>query len=595
MAHQKRVTGLLIVGVLFGVGGLGSMSGQATGEGEGCGGAQPSQEAETQDELRLSGGSRRQATPARQRSQRRTPTRRGPSRSSGGTAAPTGGGAASTITKKLVITDVTFHRGPDSGLAIETEGGVSIPRAPNGADDLTTVRIRLSSPDFAHHGPDKLVVGSPVKLMSGGAELGQVNVDAVLYPPPLTNGWAFQIVVGASVLGQDGWPVALDISVPFSTPIGARTYTTGAREFRRHDDLTAMLEPILAAVDHTPALAAAVVSGSGLLAIGAVGIRAKDHPEEVTINDRWHIGSDTKAMTATVLARLVAAGLLTWETKLPDAFASFAADIDPGYADITLEHLVVNQGGVPPDLPPAVAQAFGDPNETVTELRAYLAETVLKEPPAQTGYTYSNGGFIIAGAAMEAATGKSWEALMAEHVFGPLGAKTCGFGAPGSSSQIDQPRGHHLGAGGILLGSVNPSAPGADSPAALGPAGTVHCSLADWGRFLSLHLRGANGDESYLPSSYWLRMHKRFNSSVEYGHGWGISYPGWGGGRTLSHDGSNMKWYATAKVAPNRDRAFMVVTNRAIFVTGGASQPDDPVPVAFAAAIDALKAAYISP
>ena len=32
------------------------------------------------------------------------------------------------------------------------------------------------------------------------------------------------------------------------------------------------------------------------------------HPESVTVNDRWHIGSDTKAFTATMIARLVEQG-----------------------------------------------------------------------------------------------------------------------------------------------------------------------------------------------------------------------------------------------------------------------------------------------
>ena len=63
------------------------------------------------------------------------------------------------------------------------------------------------------------------------------------------------------------------------------------------DRLDAVLKPYLAS--HTlPAIAAAVVRNGVVIASGAVGTRRVGADIPVTINDRFHIGSDTKAMTA---------------------------------------------------------------------------------------------------------------------------------------------------------------------------------------------------------------------------------------------------------------------------------------------------------
>jgi hypothetical protein len=50
---------------------------------------------------------------------------------------------------------------------------------------------------------------------------------------------------------------------------------------------------------------------------------------------------------------------------------------------------------------------------------------------------------------------------------------------------------------------------GADNPAALGPAGTVHCSMESWARFAAAHLAGAQGDERFLSAASWSSMHPR--------------------------------------------------------------------------------------
>jgi CubicO group peptidase (beta-lactamase class C family) len=54
-----------------------------------------------------------------------------------------------------------------------------------------------------------------------------------------------------------------------------------------------------------PALAGAIVTEQGMVDIGAVG---------APTNTLWQIGSNTKAMAAALIAKLVEQGKLKWET-----------------------------------------------------------------------------------------------------------------------------------------------------------------------------------------------------------------------------------------------------------------------------------------
>ena len=77
--------------------------------------------------------------------------------------------------------------------------------------------------------------------------------------------------------------------------------------------LDAMLRPHLAQ-HNLPALAAAAVVDGQIVAAGAVGTRRAGNDVPVTLDDRFHIGSCTKAMTALLAGILVEAGKLRWDS-----------------------------------------------------------------------------------------------------------------------------------------------------------------------------------------------------------------------------------------------------------------------------------------
>ncbi|MHC4246539.1 MAG: serine hydrolase, partial [Planctomycetota bacterium] len=84
--------------------------------------------------------------------------------------------------------------------------------------------------------------------------------------------------------------------------------------------LAVRLDEIRARFD-LPAIAAFAMKGDEIVAIEAVGVRARGDASVVTVDDRWHLGSCGKAMSATVLDLLVARGDLAWDTTIGEVFA----------------------------------------------------------------------------------------------------------------------------------------------------------------------------------------------------------------------------------------------------------------------------------
>ena len=331
------------------------------------------------------------------------------------------------------------------------------------------------------------------------------------------------------------------------------------------DDLQSFLEKTLTAArdkDHLPAVAAVIQIDGKIAAEAALGVRALGHPEKVTTNDRWHIGSDTKAFTATMIARLVEKGVIHFDDTLATSFPAFAEAMDPAYRNVTVLQLLSHTAGLPPltddkDLPPFLAvikSANG-----VKAQRAAIARKYLTMPPASKAgeFVYSNLGFIIAGAIAEARTGKTWEDLIRDQIFTPLGIKNAGFGAPGTAGKFDQPWGHEEKAGKLV--PLDPAREGADNPPALGPAGTINIALKDWLLFAQDQLDGEHGHGKLLKPETYRKLHTPVTDV--YALGWGAKLGPDGLPLLITHTGSNGYWVADIRIMPKHDMIFLVAMN----------------------------------
>lgn len=354
---------------------------------------------------------------------------------------------------------------------------------------------------------------------------------------------------------------------------GSQTTLLPAAETNRyfqlssHDvrDLNGLLEPIRVA-NGVPALACAVVVSNRIVGLGAVGLRkAGVTNAPVTLQDRWHHGSLTKSVTATLAGILVEAGKIRWDTTLAEVFPQQAAKMNAAWRTVTLDWLCSNRGGAPGDLGPSgiwsQLSSFGG---TPTEGRRLLLEKLTALAPASTPgtkYEYSNAGFALAGHMLETVMGKSWEELVGERLFAPLDMRSGGFGVPATPRMINQPWGHQWAGG--KPSPVEPGT-GADNPSAIGPAGTVHCSVIDLAKYVAFHLAGEQGDTAMLTRATVQKLHTAPPNNGSYAYGWVASDRPWAGtGKALNHAGSNTQWYSVIWMAPARQFGVVALCNLA--------------------------------
>jgi len=339
--------------------------------------------------------------------------------------------------------------------------------------------------------------------------------------------------------------------------------------------LDSKLKPYLTQYE-LPAMAAAVVNEGRIVAAGAVGTRRIGKTVPVTINDRFHIGSDTKAMTSLLAAMMVDEGKLRWNSTMAEIFPEIAEKMDPRLRTVTLEQILSHTSGIPTDnedIFNAYKEAmFQEGN--LDHMRYWLVQQWSKKPlvfePGKD-FTYSNMGYTIVGAIIERVSGKTWDEMITERIFRPLMLKTAGLGPQASLGKIDAPLGHLIIDGkakAVLAG------PNADGPSILGPAGIVHMSILDFARWAGWNAGEGKRKPDLVKAATIRKLHTPVMTMPEkkdaapgtppggkYALGWGELTVDWAPYPLLYHGGSNGMNLAHIWVDTKRDAGIVITTN----------------------------------
>jgi len=286
---------------------------------------------------------------------------------------------------------------------------------------------------------------------------------------------------------------------------------------------------------------------------GVAGVRIAGGAAAVAPGDLWHMGSNTKAMTATLAARLVEQGVIAWTTTIEQGLTGLDIEIADPLRPATLEELLSHRAGLQANagVVTALRLAGADGDREPGADRLVYARAVLGEAGGPRGaFLYSNAGYVVAAMMLEAAAGEAYEALMLREVFAPLGMAGAGWGPPGTPGASDQPRGHGAG----LFAGLDAREPGAgaDNPPAMNPAGRVHLPLEALIAFLTAH---RDQPENYLSADSWSRLQTP-PDGADYALGWGVRPDG-----SLVHAGSNTMWFARMRIDAGSGCALAVAVN----------------------------------
>jgi len=381
-----------------------------------------------------------------------------------------------------------------------------------------------------------------------------------------------------------------------------------------------------------PGMSAAVSCSASTFFEWHAGMRRVDSTVKVQPNDLWHIGSNTKAMTAVMIAKLIEEGHFDWDTTVWDLvydkrllpgrqagpFPMLFPSINAHFKDVTVEKLAAHRSGI------VMSKGIDNPTREKSgyeqdpiAFRKDRIERLLKSSQGGTvgEWRYGHGNYMILGHLIERVRGKPYEQVMREELFAPLGMTTATFGMPtdvalGDPVQLpfsglpsgDPWRDQFSTALNVdTLQAVNghvfdPEKPEGQRviknnlalPPVWNPAGGAYMSSKDYLKFTRLLIDGRVGAFTLNSSSLAMLRSPYMQPDRQegppdiaaddredpwYGGGWAQSADGsWG--QVLSHDGSYGRFYTTANVYVDGGFSVVATTN----VQGGRNDdgPDYP-------------------
>ncbi|MFO1064974.1 MAG: serine hydrolase [Pirellulales bacterium] len=328
--------------------------------------------------------------------------------------------------------------------------------------------------------------------------------------------------------------------------------------------VAAKLEEICTKSD-LPGMSVAVVNTEGLVQSQSYGVRKRQTTDNIDATDRFPIASNTKSMTAVMAAALVEAGKIQWKTSIGEVWPGAKdKDIHPSLRKVTLDQLLSHQSGLTKDIADISKEAwreFFQEKESPLQARRKMLKMVLSQPPSapQDKFSYSNVGYAVAAAMLEARAGESFESLMKKTLFDPLEMRSADFRTMDSAGKLKSP---------LLWGHerdgkpIDPRSMMAENPAVYAACGTVHLTIEDYAKYARWQLAGKPAPVLRTQAAF---DHLR-ESQVDYTAPGSRYACGWicvdtPLGPAFTHSGSNTNTFALIWVIPDANFAGIVCTN----------------------------------
>jgi CubicO group peptidase (beta-lactamase class C family)/D-alanyl-D-alanine dipeptidase len=318
---------------------------------------------------------------------------------------------------------------------------------------------------------------------------------------------------------------------------------------------------------HLPGIAVGVIRDGKIVHVHTVGERQAGTGQAVTRDTLFKIASNSKAMTASLLARLVDAGKLRWDDPVVKHLPNFRMHDAWVTQNIQVRDLLVHNSGLPEgggDL-----MLWPEPNNfSRGDILAGLAHI----PPAygfRSGYAYDNTLYIVAGELAAAVGGASYEELMRREVFEPLGLG-CRVGEfrRDQAGPLAQPH-RRIGAANVATEPDGERVPAISSAA----AGGILCSLDDMLAWAGNWLQPTAAQLAWLSAAQRAEMTRprtpmpvsdrnlRWNKTHARFYALGFRIADMDGAWTVSHTGTLSGMYSAMFLIPDRRSGFVFLIN----------------------------------
>ena len=332
-----------------------------------------------------------------------------------------------------------------------------------------------------------------------------------------------------------------------------------------------------AAIDHLvdqavarydlPGIAVGVIEDGRVVHVATRGRLAVDGQAPVTADSLFKIASNTKAMTAAVLARLVQAGKLRWDDPVTRHLPQFRMHDAWVTAQMQVRDLLLHNSGL--GLGAGDLMLWPEPNDFG---RADIIAGLAHLQPVtsfRAGYAYDNLLYVVAGEVAAAAGRKPFNQLLREEVFAPLGMDRCRAGewSPAKVGNVAQP---HVRRDGHNVVGARDGDWEEDFPSMA--AGGVRCSVNDMLRWMQALLDPERVPgwlepaqrralwNAHMPMPISQRLRDWDNSHfLAYGYGWRLS--DMDGQWKVAHTGTLSGMYSSLALLPDAKNAAVILIN----------------------------------
>ena len=320
-----------------------------------------------------------------------------------------------------------------------------------------------------------------------------------------------------------------------------------------------------------PGLAVGVMVDGEVVLARTFGERIAGSGEAIDRDTLFKIASNSKAMTAAVLARLVDQGKLDWTDPVVKHLPDFRMH-DPWVTqEMQVRDLLIHNSGLGPGA--GDLMLWPEPNLFT---RQDVIQGLRHLRPAysfRSRYAYDNILYIVAGEVAAAAGGAPFDELVRREVFAPLGMRRCQAGQwrRDAVGNVAQPH-MRLSEGGYALvradGEVVPDVP-------MMAAGGIRCGLDDMLRWAAAWLQPDDGGtvrawlsdaqreevwKNHMPMPLSRRKREWDNSHYSaYGYGWRLTDVD--GTWKVSHTGTLAGMYSALTLLPREGVAIVLLVN----------------------------------
>ena len=312
---------------------------------------------------------------------------------------------------------------------------------------------------------------------------------------------------------------------------------------------------------HVPGASLAVLRNGRIVATAAAGVVNLDTQVKTTPDSAFQIGSISKPLTGTLIMQLVDEGALSLDEPVSTYLPEFRVARYDVSQSVTIRQLLSHTSGIDGDF--FVDSGRGD--DAIARLvdKSTMVPSLFN-PGAMM--SYCNLGYAVLGRVIEVLRGKSYDQVLLQYLFNPLGMKQA-FSRPEDSLRFSCAVGHVQSTRKPDTWYVSRTPYLAFGQKAAGSTPTM--SASDLLSFAQMHLNNgkSRSGEQILKNASVKAMLKpqvklQKHSPNAIGN-WGLSWflMNYNGEKLFGHDGATIGQFAFLRILPEKNMAIAMLTN----------------------------------